>query len=403
MLKGDIGIIDAKFEHRRISLIARCVLGIIDAYPGDGYWKYLSQDTIAQAAGSSRPRVIRAIAELEAVGYLSVDDSRTCNRYHVCEWVKTRPKIWVKPSLVRDDGLSICQACFVGYVKFRQGQNEATWPTYREAAESLGVSYHTIARAAASDAVLGFVEKIHRPERQKSKNEYYLTDLAWLETFVFRLESARPKRCALGQTNREGGYFKANSVRNDSFRAEAGLSFDCHLDREPYERLVWYGVNRFVAKAVAVQWRGDPESVRNMIVNGMYKQRQQERYWRSQDKVSPQFTLAGYVIGGLNIAMAEGHGINLRKDAEKELAEYKARYRVADIGVVIDSEFEQRREEQKSLMFSTPAKPITPYTGEELALIAQKRDKSDEEACLHRRQADATRRYYRGREWAKPA
>ncbi|GAI89586.1 unnamed protein product, partial [marine sediment metagenome] len=200
-LKFDIGVIDATFEHRRISPMANYILGIIEAYLRAHPRGYVSEDTIAQAAGCDRSTVSRAVAELETIGYLGVDRSDKCNRYHVCEWVEHLDKIWVNPALVRDDGLSICQAVFVSYIKFRQGDNEATWPTYREAAKALGVSYHTIARAAASNAVLGFVEKIHRPGRHSSKNEYYLTDPSWLETFVFGPKSARPKCSALGQTS----------------------------------------------------------------------------------------------------------------------------------------------------------------------------------------------------------
>ncbi|GAJ12017.1 unnamed protein product, partial [marine sediment metagenome] len=150
-LKYDIGIIDATHEHRRISLMARYILGIIAAYLHAHPRGYLSGDKMAQAAACDRSTVFRAVNELEAVGYLDVDRRDKCNRYHVCEWVKHLDKIWVNPALVRDDGLSICQAVFVSYAKFRQGDNDAAWFMYREPAKALGVSYHTIATVATSE------------------------------------------------------------------------------------------------------------------------------------------------------------------------------------------------------------------------------------------------------------
>ncbi|MBA7469654.1 hypothetical protein ES707_04927 [subsurface metagenome] len=400
VLKFDIGIIDATFEHRRISLTARCILGIIEAYLNAHPRGYLSEDKIAQAAGCCRSRVSRAVNELKAVGYLGVDDSDRCNRYHVCKWVKRLDKIWVNPALVRDEGLSIAQAGFVGYIKFRQGDNEATWPTYREAAKALGVSYHTIARAAASEAVLGFVEKIHRPRRQSSKNEYYLTDPAWLETFVFEPKSARPKWGALGQTSIEENYSYANSVRRGVFSPDFSLSFDCRLDQEPYEQLVYIRTNRQVAKAIAVQQRGNHQSVRNIIINAAAAAEDYYRRMRQLGLPAPNFNLAGYAIRGLSIAMAEGHNIPLSKLAKAAKARDQGGARAAAGGRLTEAEFEQRRQEKIRRLKSTPAKPITPYTDAEMALIASKRDKEAEDQILYQAQADGSRRYFRGHKWA---
>lgn len=399
-LKFDIGIIDATFEHRRISLTARYILGIIEAYLNAHPRGYLSGDKIAQAAGCCRSRVSRAVNELKAVGYLGVDDSDKCNRYHVCEWVKHLDKIWVNPALVRDDGLSICQAVFVSYVKFRQGDNEATWLIYREAAESLGVSYHTIARAAASDAVLGFIEKIHRPGRHSSKNEYYLTDSSWLETFVFGPELARPKWGALGQTSRKKDYSYARFTRNDSLRAGFGLSNDSKRDQEVYQLLRSTGTLDRVARPMAFEQQYPLADVKQALINAALRGDDYYRRMRRQDLPVPRFNTAGYAVATLNGARRECHGVRPSKLARAAEARAQGGARAAAVGRLTEAEFEQRRQEQLRALKAPPAKPIIPYTDAEMALITSKRDKEAEDQILHSAQANGCRRHFRGRKWA---
>lgn len=229
-LMFDLGVLDARYDRKSVSLTARYILGIIAAYVGYGSWGYLSQNKMAQAARCSRLRVLRAVNEAEEAGYLAVNRRDKCNRYHVCEWVEHLAKTWVNPVLVRDYGLSISQAAFVSYIKFRQGDNGATWARHRETAEVLGVSYHSVARAAAWSAALGYVQIRHKPWRRSSKNEYVLTCLGEIATGVSESKSARPKRSALGQTNMEGELLNANSVRRSFERTGFGLSFDSSLD-----------------------------------------------------------------------------------------------------------------------------------------------------------------------------
>ncbi len=401
VLEFDIGIIDAKYEHRGISLTARYILGIIAAYLSAHSHGYLSEDKIAQAAGCNRSTVIRAVNKLKAAGYLDVDRRGKCNRYHVCEWVKHLPKTWVNHALVRDDDLSICQAVFVSYVKFRQGNNLATWLKIREAAEALGVSYHTIARAAASDAVLGFIGKIHRPERRSSKNEYYSTEESWLETYVFGPKTARPKCSALGQTSRKGDYPYARFTRHDLAHPQLGLSFDCRLDQEPYEVLRNIGVHWKVAKPMAVQWRDDHDSVRQAAVNAALRGDDYCRRMQRLGLPAPRFNLAGYTAATLNGAHRECHDVGPSKLTRVAKARAPAGARAAAGCRPTESELKRLEKYAENELKPCLVKPHTPDKSAIPADNPQFRDKSTEDEYLQAAIAAARRRSYSCRKHAK--
>ncbi|MBA7531195.1 hypothetical protein ES705_23406 [subsurface metagenome] len=98
--------------------------------------------------------------------------------------------------------------------------------------------------------------------------------------------------------------------------------------------------------------------------------------------------------------MAEGHGIPRSKLARAAEARDQGGARAAAGVGVTDSVTERRTKEQIRRLFVPPAKPITPYTDAEMALIASKRDKEAEDQILHSAQADGSRRYFRGHKWA---
>jgi len=110
-LEKDIGILSAGATSKHTSLAARYILGVIMAFLGKAYSKYLLEEWFAQAARRSRWSVIRLTKQLEEAGLLDVERKGKCNRYHVPEWVKREDKVWVSPALVRDEGLSIVDAC----------------------------------------------------------------------------------------------------------------------------------------------------------------------------------------------------------------------------------------------------------------------------------------------------
>lgn len=390
-LRLDIPVLPAERKGRRTSLIARYILGIIIAKVGYGRWGYLSEETIGREARCSLWPVKKAKQQLEAAGLLDVNRRGKCYRYHVPEWVKHLAKVWVKPGMVRDDGLSIPQAVWVSLVKFRQGDNVATWLTHQAAAEILGVSYHSIARVAAWSAALGYVQKRHRPWRRSSKNEYCLTCLGKEATGVSEPKSARPNARALGQTIEKGKCVYANKARNGSFRAQFGLSFSPEQDQEVHRLLRSIGTADSVARPMAFEQRYLFADVKQAIVNAALRGDDYYRQMRRLSLPAKRFNLAGYVIRTLPRARRECHGVRPSKLARAAEARDQGGARAADIVRPSESELEELRQYAENVLKPCLAKPVTPHKDEKPALIAQKRDKEVGAEYLTRTLAAARR------------
>ena len=311
------------------------------------------------------------------------------------------PNGWrVNPALVRDDGLSIVEACDLSDLKFRQGENDCSWASIQERADGLGVSYHSLARADSSLAVRGLIQKKLCPWRHPTRNEYRLTNLGREKTGVSEPKTARPNARALGQSIGEGRLFVANGVRRGVLPAEPGLSFDCRREDRVYERLRNIGVRWRDARAKAVQWRHDPESADQAILNAMVRRSDYLQRMRRLGLVLPYFNLAGYVVATLNTAYSECHGVKPSRLARACRAADQDSARAAAVGRLSGSEFEQRRQEQIRRLKIPPAKPTTPHSTTELAIVAQKRDKAAEAEYLRSVQANAR---YRSGAWRKYA
>ena len=390
----DIPVLPGERKGKQTSLSARYILGIIIAKVGYGRWGYLSEETIVREARCSLWPVKKAKKQLEEAGLLNVNRRGKCHRYLIPEWVRHLAKTWVNPALVRDNGLSISEAVVLSDLKFRQGKNYATWPTIQERAELLGVSYHSIARADTSIAALGYIQRRHRPWRRSSKNEYCLTCLGEEATGVSEPKSARPNARALGQTIEEGKLVYANSVRNGSFRAQFGLSFSPDQDQKPYELLVCIGVNRFVARLVAAQHRKDPKSVENMIWNWTGKTERSRRYWQGKNLPAPRIPLAGYVVGGLNIGIAECHSIKLSSAGREAKTRDKGGARAAAAGQPPEAELKKLEQYAENVLKPCLAKHPTPDKSVISTQKPQSHDKKTGEQFLTATLAAARKRDY---------
>jgi sRNA-binding protein len=390
----DIPVLLGERKGKQTSQFDRFILGTIASLLHGHFSGYIAEDTIAYAARCFRSRVSRSIQRLKAVGYLDVDDTDKCNRYYIPDWVKRLLKTWVNPLLVRDYGLSIGDAVNLSDLKFRQGDNDCTWATIQERADVLGVSYHTLARSDASLATRGFIQKVHRPWKESLKNKYRLTCLGREATGVFEPKTARPKQGALGQTIEEGDCFKANKVRNGSFRAQFGLSFSPDQDQKPYELLVCIGVNRFVARLVAAQHRKDPKSVENMIWNWTGKTERSRRYWQGKNLPAPRIPLAGYVVGGLNIGIAECHSIKLSSAGREAKTRDKGGARAAAAGQPPEAELKKLEQYAENVLKPCLAKHPTPDKSVISTQKPQSHDKKTGEQFLTATLAAARKRDY---------
>ncbi len=390
-LKLDIGVLSAEYKGGRTSLIARYILGIIIAKVGYGWWGYLSEETIVREARCSLWPVKNAKKQLEEAGLLDVNRRGKCHRYHVPEWVKYLPKIWVDPSLVRDDGLSISEAVDLSDLKFRQGDNDATWPTIQERADLLGVAYHTIARADTSLAALGYIQRRHRPWRRSSKNEYCLTCKGQVATGVFEPKTARPNARALGQTISVRDLFYANSVRNGSFRAQFGLSFSPEQGQEVYRLLRSIGTADSVARPMAFEQRYPLPDVKQAIVNAALRGDDYHRQIRRLDLPAKRFNLAGYTVVTLTRSRRECHGVRPSKLARAAEARDQGSARAAAAGQPTESELKKLDQYAENVLKPCLGKPLTPQESAKLAEERRLPDKKAQDEFLTAYQAAARR------------
>jgi hypothetical protein len=371
----DIPVLPGERKGKQTSLSARYILGIIIAKVGYGRWGYLSEETIVREARCSLWPVKKAKKQLEEAGLLNVNRRGKCHRYLIPEWVRHLAKTWVNPALVRDNGLSISEAVVLSDLKFRQGKNYATWPTIQERAELLGVSYHSIARADTSIAALGYIQRRHRPWRRSSKNEYCLTCLGEEATGVSEPKSARPNARALGQTIEEGKLVYANSVRNGSFRAQFGLSSSPDQDQEVHRLLRSIRIADSVARPMAFEQRYPLADVEQAIINAAYRFDADAETLRRHNLKPLRGPCAGYVIRTLTGAHREGHDVPPSKLARAAEARDQGGARAAAAGPPTEAELKKLEQYAENVLKPCLGKPPAPYTDEELALIAQKRDK----------------------------
>ncbi|GAI70979.1 unnamed protein product [marine sediment metagenome] len=178
------------------------------------------------------------------------------------------------------------------------------------------------------------------------------------------------------------------------------MSYDAKLDGETWGLLTKWGVDQKVGKAMAVQWRGYPESVRQAIVNTAYRFEADAETLGRYRLSRAMGSRVAYLVGSLNGALAEGHRIRPSRLAKADKVRTKSGAREAVTGGPADSEFEQRKQEQIRKLKGAPAKPVTPYTEAELAVIKSKRDKPAQDAKLREAQAAARCRYHGGYKYA---
>ncbi len=399
-LRLDILIRSDRGGRRGISHQAEQLRGIFIACQGKGSHCWPSDRLQADLMGLSERQVRRRRWELKNAGLLKWHWQDHHRVYSVVTDIATEGFLWVGINWVPELQLSPIVSQLLAYIRWRRWEGEVARFKVREAAEFLGVSVDTIRRARAVLVALGFLQVSKRPGRGSRGNIYRLTLWAEWKIGVFGLEKKVAKCPTKLNYVSKGGYFKANKVRRGVLSPESGLSFDPKRDQASFERLLKLKTNRFVAESAAAQWRYDPQSVQNMYINTLCKWYEQLQNARKLNLPPPRFNQAGYNLGGLNNAKAEGHGIPLSKPAKAFMATEQGKAAIAADGRMTAAEFDEKRRRDKKALFATPAKPTTPYTDAEMAIIAQKRDKEAEAQHLAAVTAAARSRSWRYRKYA---
>ncbi len=360
---------------RGLTLRAWYLLAILSAHQGKADYRKVSLEHLALELRLDVRQVIRLVQKLERAKVLWVGRRGKCNCYRVL-WFRNPPAwIFVDPRWVHQLGLNINEAVLFGYVCFRCNHKPESWFSISEAAEALGLHYTTIRSCLAVLAAEVFI-KI-RPGRESGgrTNRCQLTSFGWLVSWENYPKRARQKCHPRINTLSERGHSYANSSQKGGLSSQLNPGFSPDQDQKPYELLVCIGVNRFVAKPVAAQHRRDPESVENMIWNWTGKTEQSRRYWQNRDLPPPRIPLAGYVVGGLNIGIAECHPIKLSPAGKEAKAKAQGKLAAAAVGRPTEAEIKKLEQYAENVLKPCLAKQPTPDKSEIPAQKPQLYDK----------------------------
>ncbi len=387
----------------RLPLRMYYLLAVLDAHQGNREFCSPSILRLALECRVSERQIIRWLAKLRRLRYIRVDGRGKRNHYRVNRTRNMTPFVFVDPRWVHQLGLSINQAVVLGYVRYKCNGKPESWFSIHRAARDLGLSYITIRRCFAVLAAWEFIEI--RPGRQSKgrTNRYQLGSFGRSATGVFEPKRARSKCHLLRNTYPTDSCFYANSVRNSPEISQSDLSFDCRLDQELFDMLCFIGIDRTVARSIAVQWRGYAESVRQAIINAVYRFEADAETLRRHNLAPLRGTWVGYAIGTLNRAYSEGHRVKPSKLVAAAQAIGGDGAAAVPHRCRTKSEFEQRRKEQIRRLRSAPAKPHTPGKSAIPAKNLQFSDKPADNRRLRQAKAIGGRRYFSGRKWAKPA
>ncbi len=379
---------------RGLTLRAWYLLAILSAHQGKADYRKVSLEHLALELRLDVRQVIRLVQKLERAKVLWVGRRGKCNCYRVL-WFRNPPAwIFVDPRWVHQLGLNINEAVLFGYVCFRCNHKPESWFSISKAAEALGLHYTTIRSCLAVLAAEVFI-KI-RPGRESGgrTNRYQLTSFGWLVSWDSEPKRARQKCHLRINTLSERGRSYTNSSQKGGLSSQLNSGFSPDQDQKPYELLVCIGVNRFVAKPVAAQHRRDPESVENMIWNWTGKTEQSRRYWQNRDLPPPRIPLAGYVVGGLNIGIAECHSIKLSSAGREAKTRGKGAPGLAGSGPPTEAELKKLEQYAENVLKPCLGKPPTPQESAKLAEERRLPDKKAGAEFLTAHQAAVCKRDY---------
>ncbi len=316
----------------RLSLRMYYLLAVLDAHQGDREFCSPSIIRLALECRVSERQIKRWLAKLKRLKYIGVDGRGKRNRYRVIRTRNMPHFVFVDPRWVYRLGLSINEAVVLGYGCFRCNGKPETWFSIRRAARDLGLSYITIRRCLAVLAAWSFIEI--RPGRKSGgrTNRYQLAPFGQMASWENYPKRARSKCPLLRNTPAAQRLSYANFIRNDFAHAESGLSFDPELDQEIFKLLVKLRVNHFVARSIAVQWRGYAKSVEQAILNAAYLFDADAETLRRHNLTRPRGTFIGYIIGTLNRAYNEGHRVKPNKLARQGEARRQVKPAIAAAG-----------------------------------------------------------------------
>ncbi len=399
----DIPVLRGGWHKGSIGVADKRILAALNAHLSKFGICNPSYSTLAHETGYCRRHVIRRVQLMKRDPTFDAKRTKKTNMFTFLSYGSAFKSIWVDPAWIQDYGMDAIDELLLGFWRREAQGTDSAWFKHEKAAEAVGVSRRTVQQRFARFETRHIFQITRRPGRGSEGNTYTLTGYGRMIIGVSEPEQnahgCHPKVKRL----EEEKLVNAPFGRRGAFSPKSGLSFSTKQDQEVYGMLRAIGIYWMVAKLIAVQWRGRTESVRNMIIIGMFAKRRHEQYWRAQGKVPPRFKLAGYVIRGLNIAMAEGHDIKLSAAAKEDQAKTQGKPRAAAGSGVTAVCHRARVKEAIRKLRSAPAKLYTPLEMAKFAEERRLRGRKAQEAFLNKAEATAQQVYFSSKKSANPA
>ncbi len=343
----------------RVKQSAYYLLAVLRAYQSDNDGAYPSHITLSLESRLSERHVYRLVRILEEAKLIGVDRRGKCNHYYILNPALITDYVFVDPQWISGQGLSINQALVFGYVMFRLNHKEEAWFAIREASKFLRLDRKTVRGCLVVLAAWGWIGR--RPGRKNGgrTNRYHLEAFGAMVVSDEYPRRGGEKCHPMRNTLTTFGYFEARFARERFAHGRKGLSFDRRTDSKLFDLLRYTGVHWKIARLIAIQWRGDPESVENMIKNWVAKVGNARKGRTDDDLRALSIPSAGYVIGGLNNGLREGHRIKLSKEAREYKHVEQTEQECIVCGDMTSVEFEQYKQAEIKRLLAASSKPDT--------------------------------------------
>lgn len=317
-------ILDGDILRMRISLTAKRVLSLL-RHCQDGQHKAgLSQSWIAQRLSMSRQAVGRALQQLIDHTLIQTDfkQHQQITIYRLLG--VQQPKKFFLFFLNSVDSGQNASLLYV-YLRYRQGDNQKSWPHIKTICADLGMSKSTAIRAINTLEKGGYISVDHAHGGLKQGNRYQLTDKPFVCHFETPNDQSGVSKCnAINNTHKE---FKRNSTeitpaarvyqensrnlaqscenKGDIWGTSGGHTKNSSDEyAEKLSLLVKNRVHKRVAASLAADHSLD--EIKAAVLNAAA----QCQVRRTDDpRLARTIKIAGYIVASLNAAKREGQKV----------------------------------------------------------------------------------------------
>lgn len=329
-----IAIPETVLKNPDLSFTAKLLFGALRYRQYDKSCCWPKTDSLAQALGTSRAAISRAIGQLERAGLIKV--KRKFKKSNIYNVVGIRDRIFlrVRLNVAAMPGMLAIDKLLTALLEYGSNNDDSHAFAYQtKMAAGLGCSRASIIRSLQRLEKRGKVNITHRGGGRKRGNYYVLTTAFFDSVLIHDSRKTVSKR-----------YIKDNNSKVIKGTAIAsrfslgGLSSKASGQDEAYRLLRRHGVHTDVARSL-VYIEGHPtDSIDAAVKNSISR----KAWLKTRDPFrAGLFNVPGYIVASLNIARHESHTIKPSNRYLNLCGLRKKPYKPLN-----SIEFEKRRQEQ---------------------------------------------------------